>query len=177
MNDEILTLAIDILDKLGVSTDAAGAATLFAHMAEIEARLTAARAGKLDNALLNTTWTDARAGKLDLIGATGDAASSTGNILQRMAEIFVRIGTTNDAANVSGNLHQRVAELLNRLTVARAGYIDTIETRTYNLDGRLTSARAGYLDKLQYLCSTNYADTWDTETVHGKLGRFFQAII
>lgn len=141
-----------LINRMGKSGDAAGILTLFAHLAELEARLTLARAGKLDNldALISSRaaaadWTAARAGKLDLIGSTGDGsgvASLFGKLAAVLADTalikgytdqvegFVdalesNLGTTGDAANAAGTVLARLAELLtNRLTTTRAGYLD-----------------------------------------------------
>jgi hypothetical protein len=122
------------------------------YVDELETRLTAARAGKLDNldALISSRaaaadWTAARAGKLDLIGSTGDGsgvASLFGKLAAVLADTalikgytdqvegFVdalesNLGTTGDAANAAGTVLARLAELLtNRLTTTRAGYLD-----------------------------------------------------
>lgn len=124
MSDENLILLIDILDKLGINTDGAGTGTLFAHLAEIEARLTAARALKLDNLdvansviaayvdELESRLTAARAGKLDLIGAVADAAG-TSTLFARLQQLkeqtvpiddIVMFGDGRDGAfNSTGN--------------------------------------------------------------------------
>lgn len=149
------------LDLIGTAADAAGTSTLFARLAqiagytdtvestlanlstsaqaaaiiayvdELETRLTAARAAKLDNALLNTMWTDARAGKLDLIGAAADAAGTT-SLFARLAQIAdyvdtleTKLGLNTDAAGTT-TLFARLAQIAG-YTDQVEGYVDTLE--------------------------------------------------
>lgn len=97
----------------------------------LESRLTAARAGYLDNlsagavalaatALTNATWTDAKAGYLNHSISTIDTNVDT---------------------------------LLTRITAARAGYLDELAAANIPADidtllTRISAARAGYLDEL-----------------------------
>jgi len=67
------------------------------------------------------------------------------------------VGNLNDAANASGSVLARLAELLtNRLTAARAGYLDrldaAISSRASGAD--YTAARAAKLDYLNNYIST-----------------------
>ena len=127
--------ALTSLAQASVCTDARlaelAAANLPSDIDDLLSRLSAARAGYLDNlsagavaqaatALLNTTWTDAKAGYLNHSVATID---------------------TN------------VDDLLTRITAARAGYLDELEAANLPSDiddllTRLSAARAGYLDEL-----------------------------
>ncbi len=83
---------------------------------------------------------------LDKLGYNTEASGAS-TIFQRLAGL----GTTGDAANASGSIFARLAELLiNRLTLARAAYLDYIN----NLNTRLTDARAAKLDNLDAALST-----------------------
>lgn len=164
-----------LLARTGKSGDAAGILTLFAHMAELEARLTTVRAGKLDNldALISSRaaaadYTAARAGKLDLIGAAADAAGTT-SLFARLAQIAdyvdtveTKLGLNTDAAGTT-TLFARLAQIAG-YTDQVEGYTDTLEANLGTtadaanaagtvlarlaelLTNRLTAGRAAFLD-------------------------------
>lgn len=157
-----------LIARMGKSGDAAGILTLFAHMAELEIRLTAARAAKLDSALLNTMWTDIRAGKLDnldaLISSRAPATTALLNTMwtdARAAKLDL-VGTNADAAGTT-TLFARLAQIAG-YTDQVESFVDTLETNLGTtgdaanaagtvlarlaelLTNRLTSTRAGYLD-------------------------------
>lgn len=118
-----------LLDAIKVVTDALPEGGALTTLLADAARLTAARAGaltdwidggrldllidaikaKTDLGLLNTTWTDAKAGYL-----TGNVALASVCTEARLAEL--------DAANVPAD----VDTLLSRLSAARAGYLDEL---------------------------------------------------
>lgn len=130
------------------------------------ARLTSTRTGHLDNIpTINTN-----------VGSNDDAASSTGSVHAKIKELRTlvdaletdtglikgytdalesNLGTTGDAANASGTVLARLAELLtNRLTAARAGYLDVaISSRSRNI------TRPQIVD---YSNASAAADTWYT---------------
>jgi len=155
-----------LIARMGKSGDAAGILTLFAHMAELEARLTAARAGKLD-----------------LIGAAADAAGTT-SLFARLAQIAdyvdtleTKLGLNTDAAGTT-TLFARLAQIAGYTDQVEGfvdqveGYTDTLETNLGTtadvanaagtvlarlaelLTNRLTAARAGKLDNLDALISS-----------------------
>lgn len=111
-----------LIARMGKSGDAAGILTLFAHMAELEARLTAERSGKLD-----------------LIGTAADAPG-TSTLFARLAQIAGYTDTVESTlANLSTSAQAAaiiayVDELETRLTAARAGYLDAaISSRAGNV--------------------------------------------
>jgi len=123
---------------------------VLAYVGELEARLTAVRAGYLDYINnLNTRLTDTRAGKLDLVGTTGDAPG-TGSIFARLAQIAgytdavegyvdtleTNLGTTAQSASSSGTALQRLAYII-------ANYPQKPRTAT---KAGLTTASSSYVD-------------------------------
>lgn len=125
--------------KVGLNSDAAGTTTLFARLAQISDSKIGTSA---DGSGVATLF-----GKLAAVLA--DIALIKGYTDQ--VEGFVdalesNLGTTGDVANASGTVLARLAELLtNRLTAARAGYLDAaISSRAAAAD--YTAARAARLD-------------------------------
>lgn len=154
MKTEELILLIDLLDKLGYNTETAGTGTAFQRLAQI------------------ADYVDTLETKL---GLNTDAAG-TGTVFARLAQIagytdqvegFVdtlesNLGTTGDAANASGTVLARLAELLtNRLTAARAGYLDaTISSRAAAAAVNALIGNSVYFPMLSQVSAVT--DTWYT---------------
>jgi len=96
MSEENLILIVDILDKLGLNTDAAGASTLFARLVQI--------AGYTDT--LET-----------IIGTTSASASVTGSVNAKLAAVLQRLGggTPNifNQAILTSNIQASPSTILN----------------------------------------------------------------
>jgi len=102
-------LTLDLVKALiGANTDPAGALTLFAHMTELEARLTAARALKLDN--------------LDAAISTLSTSAQALAILGYVDELESRL--TAPRAGYIDTIEARTYNLDARLTAARAASLD-----------------------------------------------------
>ena len=181
--------ALTSLAQASVCTDARlaelAAANLPSDIDDLLTRLSAARAGYLDNlsagavaqaatALLNTTWTDARAGYLNHSIATIDtnvdtliaritaaragyldnlsagAVALAATALTNATWTDVKAGYLNHSITT---IDTNVDALLTRLTAARAGYLDELAAANLPTDidtllTRLSATRAGYLDEL-----------------------------
>lgn len=141
MTVEELVLLIDLLDKLGYNTETAGTGTVFQRLAQI--------ADYVDTLETKVGTNADAAGTTTLFARLAQIAGYTDQVEGFVDTLESNLGTTADAANASGTVLARLAELLtNRLTAARAGYLDrldtTISSRAAAAD--YTAARAAKLD-------------------------------
>jgi len=153
MSDENLILLLDILDKLGINTEGAGTGTLFAHLAELEARLTAGRAGKLDflDTAISSLSTSAQAvAILAYVDELESRLTATrGGYLDKLQYLC-----TTDYSDAPG-------------TETVHGKLGRMGAGTYDFNtifGALRHIAANYIGA--------YGDAYGVETVHGKLGRY-----
>jgi len=131
MSDENLALTFDILDKLGISTDSAGTATLFSRLVQIagytDTLKTLLGTANPASGDLTTTFKALKliADYVDTLeaktGANTDGAGTTTlfarltQIAQYTDTIETIIGPLLDAANPTGSANAKLAAVLQRL--------------------------------------------------------------
>lgn len=155
---------IDVVPAAGDAT-AAAQTTAQTDLTTLIGRLTAARAGYLDNlsagavaqnsdiATLLTRLSSARAGYLDNLSAGAVAQAATA--LSTAQWTNTRAGYLDNLSGGAVALNSDIATLLSRLSALRAGYLDNLSGGAVALNSdmttvlsRLSAARAGYLDNL-----------------------------